>query len=429
MRMIKIALVFGLILFGATASYAQQSEYNDSSIYSYLGPGLPLYSGSSQAGGMGLTGVSIRSQLHGNVSNPALWATTRLTMMNGGFSSEYVEASEINSSARYSNFKMNSFQLQLPINREKLGVSLSLTPVTESKYSVSTFSTYIRPGNEFAQPDTIQYSVFNRGDGGLNRLEMGFGYQLHERVSVGYAASIVFGTQSNYRENTFNSLTFAFTAENESVFSYGMGNRFGIYADSPKVFTNSDYLSLGAVVSLPVSLDETRNLTGVFGNTDVELQNEQKGQRLLPIEYTLGLSYYPNQLSMITTEAQFQEWSKYENFAGFNEDFLKDRIKLGVGFEYAAIRRQENSVFTRFIYRAGVSYDTGHLELNDKSIETLMFSAGLGIPSPVAGSSVDINFDFGIRGTTSHELVRERIFAVRVTFNMSELMFLQRRLQ
>lgn len=37
MRMIKLALVSGWIFFGAVAVNAQQSEYNDSSIYSYLG--------------------------------------------------------------------------------------------------------------------------------------------------------------------------------------------------------------------------------------------------------------------------------------------------------------------------------------------------------------------------------------------------------
>lgn len=428
MRKLFSALTTILLILGSQDLQAQ-SQYNDASIYSFLAAGMPISNGSSQAMGMGLTGISIRSQIHGNVSNPALWATTRLTKMNGGFTSEYVHATEQNSSAEYSNFKMSSFQIQLPIIRERLGISMSLTPLTEGKYSVNSTSTYIRPGNEIAQPDTINYSIFTRGEGGLNRLEIGFGYQLHPRLSIGYAPSIVFGNRSDYRENSFEDLGYAFTAERESVSSYGMGNRFGLYADTPKPFTNNDYLSIGATVSLPVTLDETRKLTGEFGNTDVQLAEDQKGERLLPVEYALGLSYYPNQLSMITAEAQFQEWSKYENFAGFNEDFLKDRIKLGVGFEYAAIRRPENSALTRFIYRAGVSYDSGHLELNDKSIETIIFTAGLGIPSPVVGSSVDVNFDFGIRGTTSHELVRERIFAVRVTFNMSELMFLQRRLQ
>jgi hypothetical protein len=416
-----------LCLVGQVA-YAQ-SQYSDASIYSFLGAGMPVTNGSSQSFGMGLSGVSIRSQIHGNVSNPALWATTRLTKMNGGFSTEYVSATEQNSGAEYSNFKMNTFQVQLPIIRERLGVSMSLTPITEGKYSVRSVSSYIRPGNAIAQPDTINYSLFTRGEGGLNRLEIGFGYQIHERVSVGYAASVVFGNRSDYRETSFEDVGYAFTAERENVSSYGMGNRFGLYADTPKPFTNEDYLSLGVAVSLPVLLDETKKLTGDFGNTTVTLREDQKGERLLPVEYLLGLSYYPNQLSMISAEVHYQQWSKYQNFAGFNEDFLKDRVKLGIGFEYAAIKRQEVNAFTRFIYRAGISYDSGHLELNDTSIETIKFTAGLGIPSPVVGSSVDLNFDFGVRGTTSHELVRERIFAVRVTFNMSELMFLQRRLQ
>ncbi len=424
-----IASISTIVLCLAGQVVYAQSQYSDASIYSFLGAGMPVTNGSSQSFGMGLSGVSIRSQIHGNVSNPALWATTRLTKMNGGFSTEYVSATEQNSGAKYSNFTMNTFQVQLPIIRERLGVSMSLSPITEGKYSVRSVSSYIRPGNAITQPDTINYSIFTRGEGGLNRLEIGFGYQIHERVSVGYAASVVFGNRSDYRETSFEDVGYAFTAERENVSSYGMGNRFGLYADTPKPFTNEDYLSLGVAVSLPVLLDETKKLTGDFGNTTVTLREDQKGERLLPVEYLFGLSYYPNQLSMISAEAHYQQWSKYQNFAGFNEDFLKDRVKLGIGFEYAAIKRQEVNAFTRFIYRAGISYDSGHLELNDTSIETIKFTAGLGIPSPVVGSSVDLNFDFGVRGTTSHELVRERIFAVRVTFNMSELMFLQRRLQ
>lgn len=428
MRIIALFVIVLVLLLGAQESRAQ-SQYSDSSIYSFLGIGQPISNGSSQAAGLGLTGVSIRSQVHGNISNPALWATTRLTLLNGGFTSEYISANELNSSAKYSNFQMNSFQVQLPILREKLGFSMSIVPLTQSNYSVNTVSTYIRPGNEVSLPDTLGYTIFTRGEGGLNRLEFGVGYQLHPRVSVGYAASVVFGVQRKFRENSFNRLGYIKTEESETISSSGFGQRVGLYADVPRPFTRNDYLSVGATVTLPVSLENTQKLNAVFGNTQVKLQDDLKGQSQLPLEYSVGITYYPTRLSMFSAEATVQQWSQYENFAGFNEDFLKDRVKLGAGFEYAAIGRQENSVFTRFIYRGGVTYDTGYLQLNNTDIKTLLFTAGLGIPSPVAGSSVDVNFDFGLRGTTSHELVRERIFAVRVTFNMSELMFLQRKLQ
>lgn len=420
-----LAIVF---LVSASSAYAQ-SEYNDSSIYSYLGLGIPIDNGSSQGAGMGLSGVSVRSMIHGNTANPAILSATRFTLLNGGFTVNYTDAVDDFSQAKSSQLKINTFQLQLPLIREKLGMSISLQPLTESRFSLSTNSEYIRPSNEFSPADTINYNIFTRGDGGLNKLEAGIGYQVHNNISVGYSASVIFGSTNAYRESAFFQSGYSFITENERTSYVGMGNRFGIYADYTRPFAGNDYIAFGATLSLPVDLTTEITRNANYGNQQIPLADKRKGTSQLPIEYNLGLSYYANQYVMISTEALVQQWSNYENFSGFNEEFMKDRVKLGLGFEYAAIRRPENSILTRFIYRAGFSVDSGHLELNGTDIKTLMFSAGLGIPSPASGSSIDVNFDFGIRGTTSHELVKEKIYAVRVSFNLSEMMFLQRRLQ
>ena len=420
-----LAIVF---LVSASSAYAH-SEYNDSSIYSYLGLGIPIDNGSSQGAGMGLSVVSVRSMIHGNTANPAILSATRFTLLNGGFTVNYTDAVDDFSQAKSSQLKINTFQLQLPLIREKLGMSISLQPLTESRFSLSTNSEYIRPSNEFSPADTINYNIFTRGDGGLNKLEAGIGYQLHNNISIGYAASVIFGSTNAYRESAFFQSGYSFITENERTSYVGMGNRFGIYADYTRPFAGNDYIAFGATLSLPVDLTTEITRNANYGNQQIPLADKRKGTSQLPIEYNLGLSYYANQYVMISTEALVQQWSNYENFSGFNEEFMKDRVKLGLGFEYAAIRRPENSILTRFIYRAGFSVDSGHLELNGTDIKTLMFSAGLGIPSPASGSSIDVNFDFGIRGTTSHELVKEKIYAVRVSFNLSEMMFLQRRLQ
>jgi hypothetical protein len=417
-----------VFLVSASSAYAQ-SEYNDSSIYSYLGLGIPIDNGSSQGAGMGLSGVSVRSMIHGNTANPAILSATRFTLLNGGFTVNYTDAVDDFSQAKSSQLKINTFQLQLPLIREKLGMSISLQPLTESRFSLSTNSEYIRPSNEFSPADTINYNIFTRGDGGLNKLEAGIGYQLHNNISIGYAASVIFGSTNAYRESAFSQSGYSFITENERTSYVGMGNRFGIYADYTRPFAGNDYIAFGATLSLPVDLTTEITRNANYGNQQIPLADKRKGTSQLPIEYNLGLSYYANQYVMISTEALVQQWSNYENFSGFNEEFMKNRVKLGLGFEYAAIRRPENSILTRFIYRAGFSVDSGHLELNGTDIKTLMFSAGLGIPSPASGSSIDVNFDFGIRGTTSHELVKEKIYAVRVSFNLSEMMFLQRRLQ
>lgn len=425
----KSLFSFTLVIFvlGITASVQAQNQYNDGSIYSYLGAGTPVDFRSSQAAGMGLSGVSISNRLIGNVSNPALWSSTYFTLANGGFSFNYYDAKDNFGVTQRTNLAVNHFQVQLPVVKERFGASVSLQPITDRRYSLSKDSEYYLQNG--ATQDTIRYNIFDRGEGGLNRLELGLGYRINQYFSVGYAASVVFGVQKNTSQTSFYNAGYAITTGTENISSIGMGNRIGVYSQFARLFNNNDLFALGATVSLPVSLSGSREVTANIGSREVVLSNEKNNRTSLPLEYNIGLTYYANRYLLLSAETLVQNWSDYKNFAGFNEDFLKDRIKFGLGFEYAAIRRPESTFFTRFLYRGGMTFDSGHLELNNTQIQTLMFTAGLGIPSLATGSSIDVNFDFGVRGTTSHELVREKIYAVRVTFNLSEIMFLQRRLQ
>lgn len=418
----------GLILLTAAPTLAQD-KYNNISVYSALGVGTPLDFRSSQGAGMGVSGVSIMSRLHGNTSNPALWSGSYFTMANGGLAWNLFDARDDFGTSSNTQFTVNHFQLQFPIDRERLGVSVSIQPLTESRYTQVSLSTILPTS---ADGDTLVYESFRRGDGGLNRLEAGLGYAITPHISIGYAASLVFGVQNLNNEVNFRNGGYTPVTYTERTSSVGFGNRFGLYAQKNKLFTQDDLLALGVSASLPVNLRATRELTSTIATNDVVIRPESEygdGSPRLPLEIVAGLSYYPNRLTMITSEILMQNWSDFQNFAGQSEDFYTDRVKLGLGIEYAAFRRSETTLLTRFNYRAGVSLDSGNLKLNDQQIQTLLFSFGLGIPSPAAGSSIDVGIDFGVRGTTSHELVRERIFALKVSFNLSELMFLQRRLQ
>jgi hypothetical protein len=142
-----------------------------------------------------------------------------------------------------------------------------------------------------------------------------------------------------------------------------------------------------------------------------------------------GLTYNFNPYLLLAGEILYQNWEEYKNFEGQTESFLKDRTKYSFGLQFDARRRGESGFLNNFVYRLGTSYDDGHIMLNNTDIETVMFSAGIGIPSPYFGSTIDLSFDYGIRGTKSNDLVRERIFSIRASFNLSEIMFLQRRLQ
>jgi hypothetical protein len=432
MRTIRnpILLLFTAVLFFATVPFTKaQNQYNSTSAYSSLGAGFPIDVRSSYASSMGITGVSLRSRTTGSLANPALWSNTFFTLANGGVGFNTYQSEDDFGQVKNTYLAINQFQLQLPVIREELGVSISLFPETESRFSA--LNSYSRDP-QFVGGDTLRYESRFRGEGGLNRLELGAGYKLNEYLSVGYAASLVFGQQRFANDVLFATPGHTPVSYDTRVFSLGFGNRFGLYAELPNPFADNDAFTFGLMVSLPVSLTSELERTVTLGNTvlseDITVASET-GELRLPMELTAGLTYYINRIVLVTGEIQTQNWTDYRNFTGNTENYLQNRVKFGAGMEYAAFNRPEVNLFTRFNYRAGVSFDRGHLVLMDKGIETVMFSAGLGIPSPATGSSVNINFDYGIRGTTSHELVRERIFAVRMSFNLSEPMFFRRRLQ
>lgn len=427
----KAALVIISGFLSATL-YAQdnQSQLNNGSFYSYFGMGLPIDISSPFAGSMGLQGVALQDYRLNNLSNPAVWSTAYYTNVNGGFSLRAYQAADDIDSRTNSLLQVNQFQLTLPIDRERLGVSLSLAPITESRFQTERdYLLQLNPGNE---GEEIEYTVRNTGSGGLNRLELGFGIRLYEGISLGYAPSLVFGVLENRTNYFFNNVNYNDVNFTEINSNYGFGNRFGLYLTRSALFGNNDRASFGVTLNLPVNLASESRVETNIGSANIDLipADEFGEQELrLPLESAAGFSYQINQQWLISTDALYQNWSDYR---GRNEEMFTDRFKVGLGAQYNAARRSApGGFFTRFNYRAGVSYDAGNLEINATQIETYILTAGLGIPTRrtnTSSSSIDINFDFGYRGSGTNQLVAERIYGFRVSFNLAELMFFQRRL-
>ncbi|MEX0778880.1 MAG: hypothetical protein WD491_08335 [Balneolales bacterium] len=424
MKKIALLALTGLLI--STSLYAQQSQsqLNNGSFYTYFGMGLPVDVSSPSASSMGLQGVAVQDFRISNIANPAIWSQSYYSNVSGGFSLRTFKASDNFGSRTNSILQASQFQMVFPIDRERIGVSLSLSPITESKFQIQRNS-----GDLSNTAVDLDYAVTNTGTGGLNRLELGFGIELFEGVSFGYAPSLVFGvleneTIYNFSDSNYNNINFS-----EINSNYGFGNRFGLYLTQRDLIGSNDRTSLGITFNLPVNLVSESSIetnTGA-GSMDLLPANEFGEQDIrMPMESAIGITYEFNQQWLISSDLVYQNWSDYQ---GRNEELFTDRLKAGFGAQYNAARRNSpGGFFTRFNYRAGVSYDTGNLEINDTQIETLMLSAGLGIPSRRTGSSIDLNFDFGIRGAGASELVAERIYGLRVSFNLSELMFLQRRL-
>lgn len=420
----KRILLTGMLLASIASGAAAQSQLRGLSTYSYLGVGLPNDYRSSFGASMGVTGVALSNRVGTSFANPALYSNAYFTTAGGGVSYRNLAAEDRYGRSNNSQADALALQLVFPIVREKVGFSFGMLPVTENSYSFSN------PLESVNGSDTIRYISTLSGSGGLNRLEAGIGVQVTSWLSVGYSPSLVLGTIRNSQSVFFQSIGYQ-SFDKEAVLSnIGFGNRFGVFALRKSLFGTRDYVAFGAVASLPVDLNsdllvkESQLINGVAQQERTKLG---RGQNQLPGEYTVGLTYSPANSWLVTAEVLKQDWASYKDFNGATPDYLKNRTRVGGGVQFIPDGRGE-SVFNRFLYRAGMSYDSGHLELSNTGISTVLFSAGLGIPSRAPGSSLDLSLDYGFRGTTSHDLVREQIFTFRVSFNLSELMFLQRKI-
>lgn len=420
-----------VLLAGLNWSAAEaQDVWRGGSAYSHFGVGKPHDFRASYADGMGVYGVALHDNRIPGMANPASWSRAIFTNASGTFEISSYDASSNNTDYRSTQFHTGPFQVVMPVTRDRLGIAFSITPLTSSRYTLQ--NQYALGADENHTGEELQYVVENKGSGGINKIEFGIGYRITSSISVGYAPSLLLGSIDRTQTVFFDHADYRPANIKESTSHYGFGNRFGLYLVERNLFRQNDRFMLGAMVSLPVNFVSERTLESRIDLSNVVLKPASEfgeGQATYPLEASAGLSYNPNPALQLSTDILYQQWSEFSNFEGNPETFLKNRFRAGLGGQFIAPRREATGFLSNFIYRLGVSYDTGNLEFNDKNIETFTIHTGIGIPSFRSNSTIDINAEYGFRGTENSGLISERVFALKVSFNLSELMFIQRRLQ
>lgn len=433
MRLKKIIIVLLIGLLSPILAIAQQQsdEGRGGSPYSVFGLGLPQEITSDNFKAQGITGVSGISQEMTSLSNPALWYRSYFTQAFTGLSLSKYKLKDNSGSEENGNFGSGYLHVLFPLAPGKLGLSVSLYPVTRSSYRLLDGGTFL------ASPtDTVAFSNEITRSGGVNKFEIGFGLKLTKNISVGYAPSVAFMTLENNESLFFSSGSF--NAQDQSINNTGVAfsQRFGISALFSNVFRGTDRIALGATINVPYNIGTKSSfkVQKSIGGIEQELDytsslSVSEGDIQIPLDASFGLGYAPSPLVNFAVEGTFQKWSDFTNELDRTEEgFMKDRMKIGFGGQFHPYKRNADSFFSRFKYSGGLSYDTGHLTIQGNDISTLWINTGLGILSR-SSSSIDISFRYGFRGTTNNNLIKEQIWALGFSVNLTELMFIRPKLR
>jgi len=434
--MIRFIILAILFLLPVTV-YSQRTSDDEAvggSIYSKIGFGFPTDINSPHTDGMGMSGVSVLDPFMASISNPAHWGKSNFTQASVLIGLESFYSEDNIDSKRTLAFDFGNFQFVFPILKQKLGASISFTPLTRSRFNLESISEFGSATGE----DQLFVVTNNRGSGGVNRGEIGLGYTLNDNISVGYGASVYFTNIENDINTIFTSARFLPVEFTESINGTGFGNRFGLFARFKELFSGDDWISFGTSVNLPVSYTANRQVESFKeidgSDTLVDLLDEEESSRddvKFPLEINAGLTYNSSSRFNVTSELLYQKWTDAEfSFRPDEEQYFVDRIKLGVGAQFHPYAsNQRRNFFSNFRYSAGVNYDSGHLRIDENDIDTISFHLGLGIITRNDASSVDISLHYGLRGTETDNLIRERIWGIKLSLNLAEIMFLQPKFQ
>ncbi len=275
------------------------------------------------------------------------------------------------------------------------------------------------------------------GDGGLNQVFFGNGFNIYKNLRIGIDISYLFGESSRTSMVYYPDSLLIFGTKVESktrgggfIFDYGVQYDIDInsttqatigviYANKFNVKAKRSYLS--------------KTISGGFnGEVEVvkdtiEYMADEKGTVVLP--QRMGIGFAVNKKNRWLIGADF-EWQNWKEFGAFDvTDTLSNSFRLAVGGEFKPLHSNISPLFKRMTYRAGIRYNQSYLNFDGTNINEFGISFGFGFPMKKSKTEIDLGFEFGRRGTTNNNLIQENFINVFLGISIKEHWFQKRKYQ
>ena len=192
--MIKKIIVV-LTLFVSVISSAQK---NNASAYSFFGIGDKNNTNTVEQISMGSIGVSLNDEFRLNLSNPASLSSLKFTTYSLAIENKNIWAKEGADTQHGATTYLSYLAMGVPLG-ENAGLSFGLLPNSSVGYSLT--SNIYNTGSELTE-----ISLYN-GEGGTNKVFLGFGIQVFKGFSIGFQGNYIFGKIENSITNQLKDVS------------------------------------------------------------------------------------------------------------------------------------------------------------------------------------------------------------------------------
>ncbi|WP_298892632.1 hypothetical protein [uncultured Psychroserpens sp.] len=428
-------LVIVLIAFFALQSYGQEGT---ASPYSFYGIGSLKFKGTVENRSMG--GLSIYTDsVHVNLRNPAAYVSPNLKLWNNETRpvkfSVGASHTNLNLKANSGESKVNSttfdyLALSIPVG--KFGFGFGLVPYTSVGYKLED------------NDDGVLQNRY-RGEGGVNRAFLGFGYQITNGLNIGIDANYNFGNIQNsviqfaYDEDG-NPVQYQTRENNRSDLS-GLNFNIGLtyktmlneklelqtgLTYSPK----SDLSSMNERSFATIVINQINGQEFVLNEIegDLESQGLAETDLTLPSRFSFGAGIGEPRHWFLGAEYTRQNTSEFSNpiVSIENANFV-NASNISVGGFYIPDYTSFSNYWKRVTYRAGFHFENTGLEINNETINEFGMSFGVGLPVGNVFSNANLGFEFGRRGTTNQNLIQENFFNINISLSLNDRWFQKRK--
>lgn len=393
----RIALIVTILL--ANFGFAQE---NTPSPYSFYGIGTAKFKGTNDVVNMG--GISVYADsTHINVLNPATYSNQLLTSFQIGATSSFYKLYAGDNTEKAKKTSFDYFVIGFPLSN-KWGVSTGILP-------------HSTVGYRFVNAEGAITRKYN-GKGGLNKVYLGSGYKITKKLSFGFDFQYLFGAIDTESQMFQTDVQLGTQEINESTMS-------GISVNTGLTYNTSINKNLNLMASLTYSPETKLNSNNVRNISTVSLTNSGA---VVPI-YTQEISVPDSKLNIpskiavgagvgnrkwffggdVTFTGSSNQLNRFDNYDNVT---YENATKIAFGGFYLPKFDSYSNYFQKITYRGGFRFENTGLVINNKAIKDKAVNLGFGLPISGTFSSINVGFEYGIRGTVLKGLVREEYFGV-----------------
>ncbi|HEY4107562.1 hypothetical protein [Puia sp.] len=375
--------------------------------------------------GLGNTGIAYRSNRFLINNNPAAFS---------GLANQYftMETSLRGSFIQYSGSPVTPASTQSgDITFRRLAMGIKAAKNWGTSIGLVPFSTQ---NYEFNVPYFIQGSNneaanhYYQGHGSVNKAYWANSYEFFHHISIGVDAGYIFGqlNQKDIIQDLGTGTSQTSTTNDVNLQNLYMTYGMQVYGNLGKHWS---YV-LGGVYSQKADLLASYNKQVQGTGSDSLLgpiQNEQliETYLTLPNSYGAGISITHNDKYTWLADYRYQDWNGVQRKNAYpGQDYQIISSERGsLGFEISKKRNYYNNKVELGYFQTGLYYSNSYLQINGKQIRDMGVTVGFGVNSLKSPLAYSIVFQYGIKGTTQNQLIRENYANVTFVINYGSIWY------